>query len=177
MAQEKSTLPSWKQDTPLGRDLESNSERTLWSNFMGQCLFRKKSWKERGAGDSLDPAWAEQKEVASSDYDQQSCSQQTPNSPVRKAEKAQEKLFQLMGSGKEGRQPHLIWNTSTGSSEADSFLCARGGTAELGSIGPWASKKTEFTSCAAVPPPLYPSDQDSPQKHFKLHLLLPHTEL
>lgn len=102
MAQENSTLPSQEQDIPLGKDLERNSGGTSWSNFMGQCLFRKKSWKEKGAGESLGPARAEQMEVASSDCDQQSCSQQNTNMPVKKAEKAQEKLLQLMGAGKDG---------------------------------------------------------------------------
>lgn len=40
-----SFFPSQEQDIPLREDLERNTERTLWSNFMGQCLFRKKSWK------------------------------------------------------------------------------------------------------------------------------------
>ena len=50
------------------------------------CLERK-NLKEKGADESLGSAHVEQKEVPSSDHDQQSCSQQKPNTRTEKAEK------------------------------------------------------------------------------------------
>lgn len=82
-----SLLPSQEQDIPLGKDFVSSNERTLWSDFMWECLFRKKNFKEKGAGESFGSAPVEQKEVPSSDYNQQSSSQQKSNTCIKKAEK------------------------------------------------------------------------------------------
>lgn len=89
-----------------------------WEEFVKQLhVFRKKSWKEKGAGESLGPAHAEPKEVLT--VESKYTCWEGGESP--------EKAFTADGI-REGRrcQPHLIPNTSTGCSKAASFLCARG---------------------------------------------------